>query len=111
MQESFVTKLNRCIRLGGSLFFEALPFPTGAFSIQASEHHYSTPRENLDAADYVEWEVDIIVDGQLVRPSKVSEELSRFDEYFEGGSSPVAGYVPTAVVQDLYDEILRVTNK
>lgn len=66
-------------------------------SIQASDCHYSTPRMIVNTNAYVAWEVAIFRDKGPWLAVKGHEALWQGDD--------VAGYVPTATVQALYDAI------
>ena len=80
-------------------------------SVQASSHHYCSPREDgrsLDFYDSVEVGIlgpkDSSDDGRgLVMPSRVG--VGGFDHFFEDCGSPIAGYLPQGVLAALLDQL------
>ena len=67
-------------------------------SVQASNTHYCSPRKDgLDLDRYKTVEIAILSGGKMVKPSAVG--VDGFDQHFEDGDSPVAGYVPQDVVE------------
>ena len=76
-------------------------------SIQASRTHYSTPRETLPCADqYEEFEVAIFENDEWLNPvyderfASIKDEL---EQVWEEGNSGVGGYVPSELVQKIYN--------
>ena len=62
-----------------------------SLSIQASEYHYCTPRENVPYSQYGEFEVGF--------PSAEIEALLPYAEYPERPTESVYGYVPLEVLE------------
>lgn len=81
-------------------------------SVQASDTHYSTPREpGLPLEAYSRVEIAVMVKptpgnrSGMVLPSHVG--IEGFDHLFEEGESPVAGYVTQEDVARLRDALRK----
>lgn len=75
-------------------------------SIQASEYHYSRPRQTLPSSDdYEEFEVALIFNGVWFHPEKDPEfsKCSWSKNWSE--SDDVAGYVPRADVAKMIEDL------
>ena len=76
-------------------------------SIQAGEHLYSTPREDLpNLEDYSEWEIAIFKEGNWVQPAKDPAfknfpQLEGLLNRYQSGDSAVGAYIPKQLVKDL----------
>ena len=64
------------------------------FSVQASQYHYCTPRE--DNCEYSEVEIGF--------PSQKIEQLMRFAEDADNPTGTVYGWVPIEVVDEIISE-------
>lgn len=104
----FIEELKTASDCGNFRMFYGLDAGPVTLSIQASGTHYSTPREVLDPPEYTKWELGILKNGKLVHPNAVHSTLEKFNELFESGNSPIAGYVPTETVQSLLDELRKL---
>lgn len=101
-------------KAAGSHFrlLERVPAGDWMLSVQASEHHYCTPRETVAVGEYMAWEVAVFTTGgdEWVTPEtnpalfEGNGEASRRWEPGDGAS--VGGYIPTAAVQALYERAL-----
>jgi hypothetical protein len=75
-------------------------------SIQASRDHYCTPRiDDLPLDNYEEAEIALLLNGQLIHPRRIG--IMGFDELFEKGTNPVAGYVSWDDVNKLRDALRK----
>jgi len=85
------------------------PIKMGRFtlSIQASEYHYSEPRKSgLLPKDYERWEVALFFNGKWVKLHKWKFYYrGPWAEFHEGLEFGVFAYMPTDVVQKLYERI------
>jgi hypothetical protein len=62
-------------------------------SLLMGQYAYSHPRTHLATmGGYENLEVGILLNGDLVHPSRLS--LEGYEEWWESGSSPVGAYVP-----------------
>ena len=69
-------------------------------SIQASKFHYSAPREDgLPLSGYRDVEVALFRGEDWLRPSDIG--IEGYDDLWEPGSMPVAGYVAVEKVHEL----------
>lgn len=76
-------------------------------SVQGSPSHYCSPREYLpNLGDYSMVEIAFFYKGKRVHPSVAG--IDGFDDLFEKGRGPVAGYVPLAKVEELRQAIRGV---
>lgn len=77
-------------------------------SIQASCHHYCSPRKTLaNLKDYVAMELAILKDGEFVSAKEVIANIpliKQLDDYFEGMVYP---YVPVELIEQLYQELIN----
>lgn len=79
-------------------------------SIQASNSHYCTPRENLiDLFEYESMEVAIFKNGDFINLEKDSffDKWKDRDLFLENYDTQVAGYVPIDVIQSLFNYMLN----
>jgi hypothetical protein len=87
------------IRLGPNLFL----------SIQASYGHYCRPAITTnDLNTYTHWEVALFDDENFLRVSDIAPDLpcaAEMDYYFDNS---VYGNVPTDLVEDLYNGLIRL---
>jgi len=85
------------------------PIKMGRFtlSIQASEYHYSEPRKSgLLPKDYERWEVALFYNDDWVKFRKWKFYYRGPWMQFHEGTDPVVfAYMPTDVVQKLYERI------
>lgn len=88
--------------------FRPLPFGTGhALSVQANKGVYCTPRKTLDdLSNYSAWEIAYLYNG-LAHPSDVPD-IEFEEEWLGYWDSQVAAYVPTAIVQEIYEYLCDV---
>jgi len=103
---SFEDDLNRMMMRESGTFTMRQPerYTDISLSVQASTFHYCSPRKNdlpLDAYESVE--VGFLYRGRLARPSAAG--IVGFDDLFEEGGSPVAGFVSQADVTRLRNAI------
>lgn len=78
-----------------------ITYGEATLSVQASQWAYCEPRvDGLKIDEYESVEVAVLdADGELVRPSAVG--VAGFDDLFEPGNSPVAGYVSQSKLLEL----------
>lgn len=85
------------------------PIKLGRFtlSIQASKYHYSVPRESeLPIKDYIRWEAALFFDGEWVKFRKWKLYYrGPWLKFHEGLDFGVFAYMPTELVQKLYERI------
>lgn len=65
-------------------------------SVQASEFHYCTPREYLEAGEYAAWEIGF--------PSEKEDLIMGWVEDHSNPTNTVYGYVPTAVIDAVIEK-------
>lgn len=85
---------------------KSIPIGNFRISIQASEHHYCTPRETLPLEQYETVEIAIFEGGKWIQPHtderfKTFGRLSELLEQYEHGEVAVGAFVPVDLVQDL----------
>jgi hypothetical protein len=89
--------------------FHALKVGGMELSIQASRTHYSTPRETAPTADpYTAFEMAIFENDEWLNPvhdGRFAPLKDELDEVWESGECGVGGYVPSELVQKIYDLI------
>ena len=78
-----------------------------SLSIQASEHHYCTPRALLGLKFYEEFELAICYDNEFVYPSEL-ENFHRKEELDECHEGTIFAYVPVDLVEDLYNFLNQI---
>lgn len=96
----------------GHVFFEPIKIGDMTISIQASIHHYCLPRksksivtnETLEAKDYSAFEVSLSENGKTINPNNHPRLIKgSWVRYWT--SADVAGYVPSADVENLIADI------
>ena len=119
--KDFREKLNdrvpiRCFGeyLATSVYFNRIYVPPYSLSIQASEHHYSSPRETLDKYEYTAMEIAILNndDGNFVNVAEDTffNEWDGLEEFLERFDGQVEAYVPIDLIQSLYEFIISSTH-
>lgn len=95
-------------REGSPNHYAKLPTAEGGYSvsIQASDFAYSTPRMNgLSPEEYTNWEVALFdSDGNWVQPRDLVP-VPKWAKEWEDGGNAVAGYLPTELVQEIFEEM------
>lgn len=94
-------------RNGTSWIFKHIKVGRFTLSIQASEHHYSKPRKDgLSPKDYTHWEVALFYNDDWVKFRKWKLYYrGPWMKFHEGTDSGVFAYMPTEIVQKLYERI------
>lgn len=89
------------------VYFHPIKMGRFTLSIQASEYHYSEPRENgLPPKDYERFEVALFFDEEWVKFRKWKLYYrGPWMEFHEGLDIGVFAYMPTNLVQKLYERI------
>jgi hypothetical protein len=86
---------------------ESIPLGEYSLSVQASRSHYCAPRATLPLRDYSEYEVAVVDgNGLLSVPHPLFHPRWPWSRYWEGDS--VGSYVPTEVVEQLYQHLLKL---
>lgn len=105
----FRTQLQETRREGSRRIFRRISAGAYRLSIQASGEHYSEPQDICPAEDYDRWEVAVFAaDGAWVTPQTHPEVFTdpTWEQYWvpsDTGETAGGQYVPTEVVQALYD--------
>lgn len=101
----FYKHLRAKMQVGKMRPFHALEFDRDiSLSVQAHFAVYCKPRKTLnDLTKYTAWEIGLLQKGTLAHPSDVPF-LEFRQEWLElWGGDQVAGYVPTEMVQEIYE--------
>lgn len=97
-----------------SVCFNRINVAPYSLSIQASEHHYSSPRETLDKYEYTAMEIAILNndDDNFVNIAEdiFFNEWDRLEEFLERFDGQVGAYVPIDLIQSLYEFIISSTH-
>jgi len=99
----FITRLER----NGGWQFHPLVVGKFTLSIQASNSHYCTPRQELlNAGDYSAFEVAIFEGDSWINPTN-DERFESLESDLKGrwdsSEHSVGAYIPAELVQRLYD--------
>lgn len=96
-----------------SVCFNRINVAPYSLSIQASEHHYSSPRETIDKYEYTAMEIAILNndDGNFVNVAEDTffKEWDGLEEFLERFDGQVGAYVPIDIIQSLYEYIISNT--
>ena len=95
----------------GHVFFEPIKIGDITISIQASTHHYCSPRKSksivtneiLEAKDYSAFEIELSRNGQVINPNDPCLSKGSWSKYWT--SADVAGYVPRADVEAMIADL------
>lgn len=118
--EDFREKLNdrkpiKCFgqNLVTSVCFNRINVAPYSLSIQASEHHYSSPRETIDKYEYTSMEIAIFDndndDFVNVAEDTFFNEWDRLEDFLEFFNGQIGAYVPIDIIQSLYEYIISNT--
>jgi hypothetical protein len=84
-------------------------------SVQGHDGAYSEPKRICDVMDYESMEVALMdKDGEWISPRQKNwpPELKKFEEDGHWSTSDdVAAYVPVAVIQEVYEALLKMAGK
>jgi hypothetical protein len=105
----FRTRLQESRREGQRRTFRRIVAGSYRLSVQASGEHHCEPRRIVPAEDYERWEVAVFTaDGAWATPETHPEVFldTLWTQYWvpsDTGDTATGQYVPTEVVQTLYD--------
>ena len=105
----FRSRLREVRREGPRRIFRQVPAGAHRLSIQASGEHHCAPQRILPPEDYDRWEVAVFAaDGSWITPQTHPEVFADapWSQYWvpsDTGETATGQYVPTEVVQTLYD--------
>ena len=118
--------------VGAHRYIQWKPFQIGRYtiSVQASETHYSSPRESLrDPRWFYEWELGLTVDGEWALSIQIDYDddgyvqtvtwhpdldpmifkgAPKLEAWYSNTFDTVVGWVPTDEIQTLIDNAARI---